>query len=121
MAHAIKEIVTAVGHHEEKPEKVSRGDFKQLSVPKKSNKGKILTGSVILLALIILGFFFIPKLVAPKEELEKSIAVLPFINDSQDEENAGPRYHIKKTNQGRMHAVHVLDQKKVPVSVILFR
>jgi hypothetical protein len=34
---------------------------------------------------------------------------------------AGPRYHITKTNHGRIVAVPVLDQKKASVSVMLFR
>ncbi len=37
--------------------------------------------------IIVLAYYLIPKLSKPKELLEKSIAVLPFINDSPDEEN----------------------------------
>jgi TolB-like protein len=38
------------------------------------------------LTLIILGLFFFPKLLKPEEKLEKSIAVLPFVNLSNDPE-----------------------------------
>ena len=37
--------------------------------------------------MVVLGFFFIPKLFKPKEQPEKSIAVLPFRNDSPDSTN----------------------------------
>jgi TolB-like protein/Tfp pilus assembly protein PilF len=37
--------------------------------------------------LIISGIFFIPKLLRPSEQVEKSIAVLPFINDSPSDSN----------------------------------
>jgi len=35
----------------------------------------------------VVGYFFIPGLFKSEKELEKSIAVLPFINDSPDQEN----------------------------------
>jgi TolB-like protein len=38
--------------------------------------------------LLVLGYFLIPKLSKSSESVEKSIAVLPFINDSPDKENA---------------------------------
>jgi TolB-like protein/Tfp pilus assembly protein PilF len=40
-----------------------------------------------MIALIVFGYFIVPKLIKPTEQLEKSIAVLPFINDSPDQEN----------------------------------
>ena len=41
----------------------------------------------MILALIVLGYFLIPTLTKSKEQLEKSIAVLPFINDSPNDSN----------------------------------
>jgi TolB-like protein/Tfp pilus assembly protein PilF len=35
----------------------------------------------------VLGFFLISKLISPSRRVERSIAVLPFINDSPDQEN----------------------------------
>ena len=43
-----------------------------------------MSGSVILLVLIISGLLFIPKIFVNKEEFEKSIAVIPFYNLSGD-------------------------------------
>ncbi len=82
----LKEVITALEQHEQKPEEVQKETSKPVSVPQKSNKTKILAGSIIVLALIILGLFFIPKLFKPEIELEKSIAVLPFTNLSNDPE-----------------------------------
>jgi TolB-like protein/Tfp pilus assembly protein PilF len=87
VANAIKEIITSLGQHEQKPEVVQKEIPKQVSVTRKSNKIKIIVGSLILLALIVLGYFVVPKLFKPSEELEKSIAVLPFINDSPVDSN----------------------------------
>jgi TolB-like protein len=66
---------------------VSREVFKPVSVPRKSNKTKIIAGSLILLALIIIGSFFVPKLVKSEDQLKRSIAVLPFINDNPSDTN----------------------------------
>jgi TolB-like protein len=41
-----------------------------------------------MLALIMLGYFFIPKLSKSSKPVEKSIAVLPFINDSPNDSTA---------------------------------
>jgi len=84
--NAIKDIITAIGHHEQKQEEVNKEVFKPVSVPRKNNKTRILTGSIILLVLLIPGYFLIPKLFTAKKELEKSIAVLTFDNLSSDED-----------------------------------
>ncbi len=84
VANAIKEIISAIGQHIPQKEEVSKEVFKPVSAPRKSNKAKIIFGSVILLALIILGYFLIPKHSKPKEQVEKSIAVLPFKSLSND-------------------------------------
>ena len=86
VANAIKEVITAIEQHEQTHEEVQKEASKPISVPGKSNRTAILTGSLIVLALIILGLFFIPKLFKPEMELDKSIAVLPFTNLSNDPE-----------------------------------
>jgi len=88
VAHAIKEIIAAIKQHEQKPEELSEKATEPPQEIRKGNKTRIIAGSIIALALIVLGILFIPKLFKPSEELEKSIAVLPFVNDSPDEENA---------------------------------
>ena len=86
VANAIREIIRILEHNEKRRKEVSDGIFKPLSVTGKSNKTKIITTSVILLALLILGIFIVPKLYKSPEQIEKSIAVLPFANLSDDPE-----------------------------------
>jgi TolB-like protein len=83
---ALKEIINGISHHEQKAEEVSKEVINPVSIPQKHKKTKVLTGSAIILALIILGFLLIPKLFKPSEQLEKSVAVLPFTNLSDDPE-----------------------------------
>jgi TolB-like protein len=85
VALAIKDIITSIAQHGQKPEGVSK---EVVNVkPEKAKKliPKTIVASVIILALIVLGYFLIPTLTKPKEQIEKSIAVLPFINDSQND------------------------------------
>jgi TolB-like protein len=84
VANSIKEIISAIGQHIPQKEEVEvpKEVFEPISVPQKNSKTTIIVTSGIILALIVLGYFLIPTLSKPKEQLEKSIAVLPFINDS---------------------------------------
>jgi len=101
VGHAIKEII--LGMKAFSSQKVS--EKTQVPVPpgesrrgkkaiqeEKTGQRKVLnvrtiSVSVIALAIIILGLIFIPKLCNPAQQFEKSIAVLPFFNDSPDDEN----------------------------------
>jgi TolB-like protein len=87
VALAIKDIITAIEHPGQKTE----GILKEV-VNVKPEKGKKLipktiVASVIILALFVLGYFLIPTLIKSKGQIEKSIAVLPFINDSPSDSN----------------------------------
>jgi TolB-like protein len=86
VANAVKEIIIALKKQSHHPEEVSKQVFETKSSPKKNLKTKIIAGSLILLAVIVLGYFIVPKLFKPSVKLEKSIAVLPFKNLSSDEE-----------------------------------
>ncbi len=122
IANSIKEIITALGQNEQKPEILQKEIPKPVSIPRKSNKTKIISGSLILFALIVLGYFFIPKLFKPPEQLDKSIAVLPFINDSPDEENTyfingimeEVLNNLQKINEFRVLSRTSTDQYKGP-------
>jgi TolB-like protein/tetratricopeptide (TPR) repeat protein len=84
VANGIKEIVIALEQFVPQQEEVQKGILKPILVQRKRNIKKIVTGSLILLALIVLGYIFIPILFKSEKQIEKSIAVLPFINDSPD-------------------------------------
>jgi hypothetical protein len=58
---------------------------------------------VVIAGLIVLNVIPRTKRVIEKEILDKSIAVLPFINDSPDEENA---YFINGTMEAKYQAEH---------------
>jgi TolB-like protein len=86
VANSIKEIITAIGQHIPQKEEVevSKEVIKPIAVPKKNNRIKIIIATVVVLALIMIGYFLIPTFYKPKEQLEKSIAVLPFKSLSDD-------------------------------------
>jgi TolB-like protein len=86
IANAIKEIISAIEHYSLLQEEVSQDTAKPVISSRKSKKTIIIT-SAVAIALIILGILFIPKLIKPEGELEKSIAVLPFINESPIDSN----------------------------------
>ncbi len=85
IANAIKEIFTAIRQSGQQPEEVQKEAFKPLSVPLKSNNSKIIVGLVIAFAFVFIGYFLISKFLKPEEQIEKSIAVLPFRNDSPND------------------------------------
>jgi len=87
VANAVKEIITAFKKHSQHFEEDSKKDFEVKTSPRKNQRKKIIKGTLIVLALVLFGYFVIPKLLKSSEQLEKSIAVLPFINDSPDPEN----------------------------------
>src|SRR4030065_475912 len=88
VALAIKEIITAIKQYNPQLEEVSQEIAKPLSAPSKNHKTTIIAGLAIVLVLIVLGLLFVPKLFNPSEEIEKSIAVLPFklLSDEPDKQ-----------------------------------
>ena len=86
VANAIKEVITSIGQYEQNHEEVKKEIYKPISVPQKNHRTKSITGTIIALVLIILCVFLIPKLFKSEKRLEKSIAVLPFDNLSNDPE-----------------------------------
>lgn len=87
VALAIKEIVSALDPNTTKSERGRKEAIKPFTSPGKSIKSRIILGTVIAVSLLVLGYILIPKLLTSGKEIEKSIAVLPFINDSPDQAN----------------------------------
>jgi TolB-like protein/Tfp pilus assembly protein PilF/lambda repressor-like predicted transcriptional regulator len=86
VANAVKEIISALKKPGQHLGEESRQDLKAKSTLKKNLRSKIIAGSFISLALIVLMYFIIPKLFISSEKLDKSIAVLPFENWNNEEE-----------------------------------
>ena len=86
VANSIKEIITSIGQHFPQKEEAPKEAFKPILFPRESNKTKIIVPTVIALVLLVLAYFLIPTLSKPKEQFEKSVAVLPFANLSNDPE-----------------------------------
>jgi TolB-like protein len=115
VAHAIKEIISAIRHYNPQKEEASQeiidSESVPLHVPHKSKKTPIIVTSIIALALITLGILLIPKLFKPSEEIEKSIAVLPFKNDSPDQERM---YFINGTMEAILDNLCKIKDLRVP-------
>jgi TolB-like protein/thioredoxin-like negative regulator of GroEL len=85
VANAVKEIITAIKKHNQQEGEISREVSKAKPERPKTRKLKIIIASFFVLSLIALGYFFIPKLSNSSKPVEKSIAVLPFRNDSPND------------------------------------
>jgi TolB-like protein len=88
VANAIKEIIGALKKQSQHPEEISKKDFEAEPSRKKTLKTNIIAGTFILMVVIVSGYFIIPKLFRPSEQVEKSVAVLPFsdFSASHDQE-----------------------------------
>jgi TolB-like protein len=87
VAHAIKEIISAIKQPKKPTEETTEKPvIEKPSKPPILNK-KIIAASVIALLLLVAGLIFVPKLFKSSANLEKSIAVLPFIDDSPEKNN----------------------------------
>ena len=105
VGHAIKEIIHGMKSEPDSQEKVEPKHKEHLSKTEKKDKSKELSGAIInqkskkwliivlSVILCIVGAFAVFKIIERSKKnndiakLEKSIAVLPFINDSPDQEN----------------------------------
>ena len=78
VANAVKEIIAAIKKYDQQDGEVPKEVVNSKPESHKKLNPKIIVASVIVLALIILGYFFIPKLFNSSKQVDKSIAVLPF-------------------------------------------
>ncbi len=85
VANAVKEIITAIAHPGQKTEGILKEVVNIKPKKAKNLKIKTIAVSVIILLLIILGYYLITTLTKQKEQRAKSVAVLPFINDSPND------------------------------------
>jgi TolB-like protein/Tfp pilus assembly protein PilF len=83
VANATKEIITTILKHDRTAEKTSNAVI--MTAPRSEYRKYIVSGFIILSVLII-GYFLAPKRPNLSANPKKSIAVLPFINKSNDPE-----------------------------------
>src|SRR4030043_856492 len=122
IANAVKEIISALNKQSQHHEEATKQDFEVKSTPQRNLKTKIITSSLIILALIVLGYFLIPTLSKPKEQLEKSIAVLPFklLSDEPDKQYLADGMtdaillHLSKIEDLRVMSRTSTEQYRVP-------
>ena len=85
VANAIRELINGIINFEKIPDEERKKKLKEIQVLPGKSRSKLITGSAIIMILIILGFVFIPRIIKSGEELERSVAVLPFRNDSPED------------------------------------
>ena len=85
VANAVKEIITAIKKHNQHSGEATKEEIEAKPERPKKLNSKIIIAPFFILALIMLGYFFIPKLLKSSKSVEKSIAVLPFKNDSPND------------------------------------
>jgi TolB-like protein/Tfp pilus assembly protein PilF len=78
VANAVKEIITALRKLDQHEGEIRKDIVITRPETHKNPITKIIIALSVVLILILLGNFLIPKRIRPKEQLEKSIAVLPF-------------------------------------------
>jgi tetratricopeptide (TPR) repeat protein len=71
VANAVKEIITAIKKHNQQDGEVLKEIVTATPKPQQNLKTKIIIASIIILALIVLGYFLIPTLSKPKELIKK--------------------------------------------------
>ena len=84
VANAIKEIFDGLGNPDMDGAVISKKVYEKNPSSQKNIKTRFITGTVILLVLILAGYFIITNVLTPSKEKEKSIAVLPFRNYSEE-------------------------------------
>jgi TolB-like protein len=82
VANAVKEIITAIRKLNQNPETVKKQDPGLTFEHKSKLRTKLIIGTIIILAIIVLGVLFVPDLLSSFKPVEKSIAVLPFTDMS---------------------------------------
>ena len=87
VANAVKEIITAIKKHNQQEGEYPKEMIKAKPDRSKYLKPKIILASFFVMALIVLGYFYIPEMFKSSEPVVKSIAVLPLENMSDEKEH----------------------------------
>jgi TolB-like protein len=88
VANAIRESITGLKNPDHTGKGMSKKAIEEAPVKKINRRTRIISGVLIVLASIVAGYYFVPKLIKAKGHIEKSIAVLPFklLSDEPDKQ-----------------------------------
>jgi TolB-like protein/Tfp pilus assembly protein PilF len=88
VANAINEIIDGLKNSDPSGKVISDNSIEKEPSGKINHRKKIIIGALIVLTLIVAGYFIVSKLFEPQEEHEKSIAILPFklLSDEPDKQ-----------------------------------
>ncbi len=114
IALAIREIITSIGQNELMPEEVPGKWVDSHALPRKSKIKAIIAVSAILLVMTILGLLFIPELLTGQVEPEKSIVVLPFKNNTGNQDQD---YLVQGQNDAMVSELCMISQVR-PLRVL---
>ena len=122
VANAIQDIIMAIQNPKQKPEAFSKEENSLKPDSKKDKKFKIFAGAILVIALVIAGLLFIPKLFKTNCQVEKSIAVLPFklLSDEPDKQYLADgmmdaiTLHLSKINDLRVLSRPSVEQYRNP-------
>jgi TolB-like protein/Tfp pilus assembly protein PilF len=87
VANAVKEIISAIKNPDQKITEISEKAVELTHKKPVDSKLKVIAVLLLLTALIVPGYFFIPKLFIPSRQVEKTVAVLPFENLGENRED----------------------------------
>lgn len=85
VANAAKDIIAAIIKYDKQDEGIIDNVIKSRPVVSKFLNQRTIINIFIAVAVILLGLFFVPGLLKSSNQIEKSIAVLPFRNDSPED------------------------------------
>lgn len=87
VANALKEIINTLRKHDQTDAEHVQKIINEKQGKRISFNPKIIVSLLLAFAVLAVVYFFIPRPHRSSKEIEKSIAVLPFKNDSPDQEN----------------------------------
>jgi TolB-like protein len=120
VANAIKEIITGLKN----PDRVVKGE-RYIAKSKQTSgiklKARIFVSSIIILALLVIGYFTLHGLIKPAKVIEKSIAVLPFENYSDNPSQEAACLSLTDEIIRRLYKIKSLDRIATMQSVIQYK
>jgi TolB-like protein len=121
VANAINEIISGLKHPDREEKEKSEDDTGRKPLTRKNMKTKIMAGTLIILALIVAGYFIIPGLIKPVKMTEKSIAVLPFENYSDDPSQEAACLSLTDEIIRNLYKIRSIDRIATMQSVIQYK